>query len=60
MTVKVERGIDCSQARDEELRKGVEKGIKNQIFVSCDCEVVCHGELPRSERKTKRVFDKRD
>jgi phenylacetate-CoA ligase len=60
MVVKVERGIDCPPARDEELKKGVEKGIKNQIFVSCDCEVVCHGDLPRSEKKTKRVFDKRD
>ncbi|HUJ89705.1 MAG TPA: phenylacetate--CoA ligase [Syntrophorhabdales bacterium] len=60
MTVKVERGIDCSPTRDEALRKGVEEGIKNQIFVSCNCEIVCHGELPRSERKTKRVFDKRD
>jgi phenylacetate-CoA ligase len=60
MTVKVERGIDCLPARDEELIKGVEEGIKGQIFVSCNCEVVCHGELPRSERKTKRVFDKRD
>jgi phenylacetate-CoA ligase len=60
MTVKVERGIDCSPARDEELRRAVEEGIKNQIFVSCDCEIVCHGELPRSEKKTKRVFDRRD
>ena len=60
MTVKVERGIGCSPASDDELRRGVEKGVKNQIFVSCDCEIVCHGELPRSERKTKRVFDKRD
>ena len=38
MTVKVERAIDCSPAGDEELRKGVEEGIKNQIFVSCNCE----------------------
>jgi phenylacetate-CoA ligase len=60
MTVKVERGIDCLPASDEALRKGVEEGIKNQIFVSCNCEIVCHGELPRSERKTKRVFDKRE
>jgi len=60
MTVKVERGIHCLSVRDEELRRAVEEGIKNQIFVSCNCEIVCHGELPRSERKTKRVFDKRE
>ena len=60
MTVKVERGIDCLPVRDEELRRSVEGGIKKQIFVSCNCEIVCHGDLPRSERKTKRVFDKRE
>jgi phenylacetate-CoA ligase len=60
MTVKVERGIGSAPAVDEELRRAVEEGIKNRIFVSCNCEIVCHGELPRSERKTKRVFDKRD
>ncbi len=60
MTVKVERGIDCLPVRDEELRRAVEEGVKKQIFVSCNCEIVCHGDLPRSERKTKRVFDRRD
>jgi phenylacetate-CoA ligase len=29
-------------------------------MVSCDVEVVDYGALPRSERKTKRVFDNRD
>ena len=56
MTLKVERGIGCSPDSDEQLRRAVEGGIKNQIFVSCNCDVVCHGELPRSEKKTKRVF----
>jgi phenylacetate-CoA ligase len=60
MTVKVERGIARAPDIDAPLQKAVEEGIKNHIFVSCNCEVVCHGELPRSERKTKRVFDKRD
>ncbi len=60
MTVRVERGIDCPSARDEELRRAVEEGIKARIFVSCNCEIISHGELPRSERKTKRVFDRRE
>jgi phenylacetate-CoA ligase len=29
-------------------------------MVSCDVEVVEYGALPRSERKTKRVFDNRE
>ena len=60
MTVKVERGLGCSPGDDARLKKAVEQGIKKQVMVSCDCEICSPGELPRSERKTKRVFDKRD
>ena len=60
MLVRVERAIGCPADRDEQCKITIQKGIKNNIFVSCDCEIVNHGELPRSERKTKRVFDKRD
>jgi phenylacetate-coenzyme A ligase PaaK-like adenylate-forming protein len=28
-------------------------------MVSCAVDVVPHGSLPRSERKTKRIFDNR-
>jgi phenylacetate-CoA ligase len=60
MTVKVERGLGCSPGDDTRLKKAVEQGIKKQVMVSCDCEICLHGELPRSERKTKRVFDRRE
>jgi phenylacetate-CoA ligase len=60
MTVKVERGLGYSPGDDARLKKAVEHGIKKQVMVSCDCEICSHGELPRSERKTKRVFDKRE
>ncbi len=60
MTIKVERGISCSSADDERLKRAVEEGVKAHVFVSCACDILCHGDLPRSERKTKRVFDKRD
>ena len=60
MTVKVERGLGCSPADDARLKKAVEHGVKKQVMVSCDCDICCHGDLPRSERKTKRVFDNRD
>ncbi|TET85129.1 MAG: phenylacetate--CoA ligase family protein, partial [Desulfobacteraceae bacterium] len=60
MAVKVERdqGIDSSQ--DEELSKKIGEEIKKQILVSGNIEIVDYGSLPRSERKTKRVFDNRD
>ena len=60
MTLKVERaqGIDPSQ--DLELSRKIGGEIKKQIMVSADVELVEYGLLPRSERKSKRVFDNRD
>ncbi len=62
MTIKVERaqGIAGSHDEDKHIRKTIEKEIKRQVLVSCDVEVENYGSLPRSERKTKRVFDNRD
>jgi len=60
MTVKVERGLGCSPEDDARLKRIVEKEIKKQVMVSCDCDICGYGELPRSERKTKRVFDRRE
>ena len=34
--------------------------IKKKILVTPEVEVVEYGTLPRSERKTKRVFDNRE
>ena len=61
MLIKVERAMDVSPCHDDgPLRKAIEHDIKQQIMVSCDVEVVDYAALPRSERKTKRVFDNRD
>jgi phenylacetate-CoA ligase len=60
MAIKVERGKDSVPADDGKFRKIIEGQVKKQVFVSCDAELVGYGELPRSERKTKRVFDSRD
>jgi phenylacetate-CoA ligase len=59
MLIKVERGIEASPKEDEKVKKQVEKEVKKQVLVSCDVEVCKYAELPRSERKTKRVFDNR-
>ena len=60
MTLKVERdeGVDSSQ--DSELSVKIGKEVKKQILVSANIEIVKYGALPRSERKSKRVFDHRD
>ena len=34
--------------------------IKKKILVTPEVEVVEYGTLPRSDRKTKRVFDNRE
>ena len=61
MLIKVERAksLPKDKEQDKHVRKNIEHAIKKQIMVSCDIEVMDYGELPRSERKTKRVFDTR-
>jgi phenylacetate-CoA ligase len=60
MTLKVERDQDVDSSRDSALKKQVGDAIKKQILVSADLELVDYGTLPRSERKSRRVFDNRD
>lgn len=59
MTVKVERGQGIESSQDEEISKKIGGEIKKQILVSGNIEIVDYGSLPRSERKSKRVFDNR-
>ena len=59
MTIKVERGAGRDASGDPGLARNIEDGIKKQIFVSGKVEIVDTGSLPRSERKSKRVFDNR-
>ena len=60
MTVKVERERGGDPSRDKEVASRIEGEIKNKILVSCKVQVVDYGSLPRSERKSKRVFDYRE
>ena len=59
MTIKVERTEGGNPTEDPPLAKSVEEEIKKQILVSGKVEIVNYGALPRSERKSKRVFDNR-
>jgi phenylacetate-CoA ligase len=60
MTLKVERRLDTGSDQNETLSIKIRDEIKKQVLVSAHVEIVDYGTLPRSERKSKRVFDKRD
>jgi len=60
MTIKVERDQGVAKERDPELSKKVAEEVKKQVLVSAGVEIVDYGTLPRSERKSKRVFDNRE
>jgi phenylacetate-CoA ligase len=60
MTLKVERAQGTNQEKDTELSTIIAGEIKNQILVSAKVDLVGYGDLPRSEKKSQRVFDNRD
>jgi phenylacetate-CoA ligase len=59
MTVTVERAADQDAASDSALIAQLGHMIKAQLMVTVQVEVVDYGTLPRSERKSQRVFDRR-
>ncbi len=59
MNLIVERAEGVDGSRTAELIHEVVHQIKKQILVSVNTELVDYGTLPRSEKKSKRVFDKR-
>ena len=60
MTIKVERTEGGNPGEDPTLASTIEEEIKKQILVSGKIEILNYGALPRSERKSKRVFDNRE
>lgn len=60
MTVRVERTADANAAESPQIATKVKDALKKTLLATPEVEVVDHGSLPRSERKTKRVFDKRE
>jgi phenylacetate-CoA ligase len=59
MLLKVERGEGVEAGRTDELSREVRYIVKHRLMVTPEVVVVGYGELPRSERKSKRVFDGR-
>lgn len=59
MTLKVERALDVDASASEAIAARIARQIKQQIMVSCQVEVMDYASLPRSEKKSKRLFDNR-
>ena len=59
MTLMVERGEAVEAGRSAELIHEIGYQIKKQLLVSVDVEMMDYCVLPRTERKSQRVFDSR-
>ena len=60
MTIKMERADNGDPARDQDLASVISGRFKKELMVSTRVQILNYGELPRSERKSQRVFDYRD
>ena len=59
MRIKAERGTDSAASDDAHLGEKVSAEIRRKILVRTQVEIVPYGSLPRTERKSRRVFDNR-
>lgn len=59
MLIKVERTNEDTPDADKLLLEMIASEIRRRILVRVQVEVVEYGTLPRTERKSKRVFDHR-
>ncbi|HOP72391.1 MAG TPA: phenylacetate--CoA ligase [Thermoclostridium caenicola] len=57
LTLRVERDPACTAS---DLEHVIMENFKKRIGIKIDVEVVALGGLPRSEKKSKRIFDYRD
>lgn len=60
MLIKVEREANTGNANDMHLAERLETEIRRKILVRCRVEILDHGDLPRTQRKSQRVFDHRN
>jgi len=59
MLVKVERAMGTTKQDDDQLAETVAHEIRQKILVRSQVEIIDYGSLPRTQRKSKRVFDQR-
>ncbi|MBU0545462.1 MAG: phenylacetate--CoA ligase [Proteobacteria bacterium] len=60
MLIKVERGSGISSEGDLKLAEAIAAEVRRKVLVRSHVEIVDYGSLPRTERKSKRVFDNRN
>jgi phenylacetate-CoA ligase len=60
MTIQVERVEGGNPGNDGEISARIESAVKKGIMVSGMVKIVEYHSLPRTERKSKRLFDHRD
>jgi phenylacetate-coenzyme A ligase PaaK-like adenylate-forming protein/ABC-type branched-subunit amino acid transport system ATPase component len=59
MLLKVEKGKGVEKERIPEMSAEISHQIKKLLLVSVDISIVDYGTLPRSEKKSRRIFDQR-
>jgi phenylacetate-CoA ligase len=59
LILKVERAEGVAESLDEESSKEILVRIRTEVMVTPIVEIVAYNKLPRSERKTRRIFDNR-
>jgi phenylacetate-CoA ligase len=60
MIIRVERGESRDASEDEAITATLEDVVRRQLLVRGKVELVDYGTLPRTERKSKRLFDERN
>ncbi|MBW2651130.1 MAG: phenylacetate--CoA ligase family protein, partial [Deltaproteobacteria bacterium] len=60
MTIRVERVEGSSPEGDGKFAAAIEKNIRKDTLVSGAVKIVDYHSLPRTDRKSRRVFDNRD
>ncbi|MEA2108722.1 MAG: phenylacetate--CoA ligase [Pseudomonadota bacterium] len=60
LLLKVERAEGVAESLDEESSRNIYSRIRTEVMVNPIIQIAAYDELPRSERKTKRIFDNRE
>ena len=60
LTLRVERAEGMEPNSDEQSARWIHGQVRQEIMVTPKVEIVDYNGLPRSERKTKRIFDERE
>ncbi len=59
MTLRLERAAGADLSEDAGVAARIEDVLRKHLMVRCKVQIVDYQSLPRTERKSRRVFDKR-